>query len=703
MFDLISKSKKKKNNKKREGVPWFKLTTVFVLGIILVFLLVQMYQFVRIRSELAFIDSLETNTATVLEEMSTAKNYLTSFGSDLNQIREYLLLPTKEYDFSDLGQGEYLSEDDEEDLNTLVFTFVDRLGDFEEKQVQYEENLVGITEFFVDPMWAEATLFVEGFKVYDDQLEGMEVLDLYLDLDSSFTINSYNGEFELVDDEDLDEVKEKLTAFVEGIEEFRNLVRTVNESRNFVSNTVIANSDFQEFIVENKIGISEELELVGEYYYYSFYNDDGVEVTQIWINKDDASIQMYGDENEVYTYEISEEGFAEIFSDIKELDFRTSLAKTVDEKQAELEALFDDNAFMATLEDKGFTVTDPEDTDDRFSFSILDSEGNLLRTVYLDKSTGEVLVETPEESTEKLSAAIDSLDLSSKKTLVLPSSLPEYSELVDKPGDFTVLLMGKHGSNVDTIMFAYVDVDSRKVTLISIPRDLYVNDRKINSVYADYGVYEQVRWVEEAIGYEIDKFVLIDMYVFRDVIDLMGGIDVTLSEDLIDPTYKTCDDGVCSTLYYEAGDHHLDGTEALRIARSRHTTSDYSRAARQQLILQGVQEKANNLSLGDADTVLSLISTVVNSTETNISLDEAVRYYFTYQNFYIASGYVLSTGNVLETVKVPVDYTTSLLIDECLDENNPSTCEETYAIYTLSPLEGNWDSLRWYVSSILGH
>ena len=285
----------------------------------------------------------------------------------------------------------------------------------------------------------------------------------------------------------------------------------------------------------------------------------------------------------------------------------------------------------------------------------------------------------------------------------LPTSLPEYGELTHSSEDLTVLLMGKQGSNVDTLMFAHVDTSGRDVTLISVPRDLYVNGRKINSVYADYGVYEQVRWVEEVLGYQIDKFVLIDMYVFQDLVDLMGGIDVVLDEPLIDPTYKVCDDGVCSTLYYEAGEHHLDGVAALRVARSRYTTSDYSRAARQQLILEAMQSKARSLGLGDANTVLGMMATMIDSTDTNISLDEAIKYYFTYQSFGVNRGHVLSSGNVLETIREPVDYVTSLTVEECLDENNPSTCEESYAIYTLAPRDDDWDTVRWYVEGLVGY
>ncbi len=261
--------------------------------------------------------------------------------------------------------------------------------------------------------------------------------------------------------------------------------------------------------------------------------------------------------------------------------------------------------------------------------------------------------------------------------------------------------MGKNGSNVDTIMFANINSSTGQVTLVSIPRDLYVNGRKINSVYADYGIREQVRWVEDIVGYEIHKYALVDMFVFKDLIDLMGGVDVTLEQDLIDPTYKVCDNGVCGTLSYDAGTHHLDGTAALRVARSRYSTSDYSRAARQQLILEAMQNKARTLGFGDANKVLAMIGTMIKATETDITVDEALRYYFKYQNFDISRGHVISSGNVLVTEKVPVDFVTSLWVESCLDPNITETCSGSYAVYTLAPRDGNWDVIHWWVRGLL--
>ncbi len=279
--------------------------------------------------------------------------------------------------------------------------------------------------------------------------------------------------------------------------------------------------------------------------------------------------------------------------------------------------------------------------------------------------------------------------------------IPDYVGLFDDPDEFNVLLMGKHGSNVDTIIFANVDTQTQEVTLVSIPRDLYYNNAKINSYYGTKGMEAQISAVEAVTGYNVDHYALIDMYVFRDVIDLLGGVEVTLSENLIDPTYRTCDGDICSTLYYQAGLHHLDGTEALRIARSRHTTSDYSRAERQQLILQGIQDRIRNLGLSDAGTLLSVVDTVVESVETDMTVTEVLQYIIKYQNYSIDGGNVISTGNVLGAVPVPVNYVTSHPIRVCEDETKPETCKDGYAIDTLQPRGGNWNVIRWWVNDLL--
>ncbi len=58
-------------------------------------------------------------------------------------------------------------------------------------------------------------------------------------------------------------------------------------------------------------------------------------------------------------------------------------------------------------------------------------------------------------------------------------------------------------------------------------------------------------------GLEINEYIIVDMFAFIDVINILDGIDVELSEDLVDPTYKVRNNGKWSTLYYKKGIHHV--------------------------------------------------------------------------------------------------------------------------------------------------
>jgi len=247
------------------------------------------------------------------------------------------------------------------------------------------------------------------------------------------------------------------------------------------------------------------------------------------------------------------------------------------------------------------------------------------------------------------------------------------------------------------MIFAHIDEKSKKIKMISIPRDLFYNGRKINAFAAMYGLPELKKTLSEMTGYRLDKYIVLEMYAFIDVVDLIGGIDVHLDKALVDPTYVVIDNGVKGTLNYAPGDYHLGGKEALRIARSRHTSSDFARAERQQLILKALQQKARNLGLSDSGTVYEIIKTVLARTETDISLEEAVAYFFKYQNYTIASNAVISSGNILYTppyieegdcnAQVAAAQKAGTPIPDCLNANH---------LYSLVPKDNNWDLVKWF-------
>lgn len=286
------------------------------------------------------------------------------------------------------------------------------------------------------------------------------------------------------------------------------------------------------------------------------------------------------------------------------------------------------------------------------------------------------------------------------------------------------LVAGKHGSLVDTMIFANVNPAEHKVTLISIPRDLQYNNRKINSIYALYGMDEMKRAISFVTGFQVDKYILIDMYAFIDVVDLIGGVDVHLDEPVIDPTYKTFDGGKWGTLYYRAGDHHLSGKQALRLARTRHTSSDFARSKRQHMILAAIRDRAEELGLKDAGTIKDMATTILGKTETDINVAEAISYYFRYKDYDIDGGHVLTSANVLFST-----YTGAQKIEEMgCDKTAPAPAAPVVAntlsgdaegvaapvaaapnpcasvdkgAYILLPRNENWNAIRWYIRQIL--
>lgn len=212
-----------------------------------------------------------------------------------------------------------------------------------------------------------------------------------------------------------------------------------------------------------------------------------------------------------------------------------------------------------------------------------------------------------------------------------------------------------------------------------------------------YGLPEFKKIIGEISGYKVDKYIVIEMFAFIEVIDLVGGIDIHLDKALVDPTYRTVDNGVEGTLHYEPGDYHLGGKESLRIARSRHTSSDFDRASRQQLILKAIQEKARNLGVGDIGTVYEIIKTVLARTETDISFEEAVAYFFRYQNYEIVSNAVISSGNILYVPPYIKMESCQAMIDRAIANSEPTpACVAQNHAYTLLPKDDNWDVIKWF-------
>ncbi|MDD3303123.1 MAG: LCP family protein [Candidatus Gracilibacteria bacterium] len=173
-----------------------------------------------------------------------------------------------------------------------------------------------------------------------------------------------------------------------------------------------------------------------------------------------------------------------------------------------------------------------------------------------------------------------------------------------------ILLVGRGGANhsggelTDSIILASIDFNKNIVSMLSIPRDLYVKytDKsygKINGIYAHYLGIEKneekaMQYLENKIsqitGEKIDYYVNIDFTGFKQIVDLLGGVTIEVPETLVDSTYPNGRGGY-TTFILKEGTWNIDGETALKYARSRHSTSDFDRSLRQQKILSAIKVK----------------------------------------------------------------------------------------------------------------
>ena len=217
----------------------------------------------------------------------------------------------------------------------------------------------------------------------------------------------------------------------------------------------------------------------------------------------------------------------------------------------------------------------------------------------------------------------------------------------DASGRVNILLLGGNGGNTDTIIFASLDHQRQRVTLIAIPRDLLLEGNlKINSIYPRYGIDALRDKVESLLQQKIDHYVMVDMLAFAEIVDAIGGIEITLERPLIDPSYKVVDDDKPGTLFYPSGTHYLEGIEALRIARSRATTSDFDRAKRQQKILHAIKERLREN--GDIQSFLAISRVLFQHVGTDLSVIDAASLFVTAKDYEVNAGHVMNTLNVLD-------------------------------------------------------
>ena len=215
----------------------------------------------------------------------------------------------------------------------------------------------------------------------------------------------------------------------------------------------------------------------------------------------------------------------------------------------------------------------------------------------------------------------------------------------DENGRTNILAIGTSGYNMagdegdgthdgaqltDSIMVISLNQDTGDIAMLSLPRDLKASPTctatgKINEVYwcnntdgnnETAGAEALMKEVGDILGVNFQYYAHLNWGSLVSIVDTLGGINVTLDEDIDDYYYTKA--------VFQAGvEYTIDGEQALGLARARHgtTSGDFSRGASQQKILIGIKNKVFEKDLSITD-MLSLASTLGDNLRTNFSIDE---------------------------------------------------------------------------------
>ncbi|MGF9965727.1 LCP family protein [Bacillus rhizoplanae] len=206
-------------------------------------------------------------------------------------------------------------------------------------------------------------------------------------------------------------------------------------------------------------------------------------------------------------------------------------------------------------------------------------------------------------------------------------------EVAPLKDNISILIMGvdeseqrksQYGKAVrtDALLLATINKDDKSVKLVSIPRDsrVYIPSRKkldkITHAHVFGGVESTRDTVERFLNVPVDYYVKFNFESFIKIVDSLGGIDIDVPVTFTEQDSKD----QAGAIHLEKGYQHLNGEQALALARTRKIDSDAMRGQRQQLVIEAIAKKA--LSVKSITKLSSLLDAVDQNLKTNLTFDD---------------------------------------------------------------------------------
>lgn len=205
--------------------------------------------------------------------------------------------------------------------------------------------------------------------------------------------------------------------------------------------------------------------------------------------------------------------------------------------------------------------------------------------------------------------------------------------IVFPPSSLNILVLGTDGrasegflSRTDSIMLVGIKPSQLRLSLVSIPRDLFIEvpgfgSQRINTInllaeqqQRGTGPNLATEAISQDFGVRLDRYVRLDFNGFVSLVDAVGGLTVDVEHTVVDDSYPT-ENGGTEYVKFDIGVQQMDGKRALIYARTRHGDDDYHRAERQQQVISALFAKLVNPLRWPA-----ALAVIQSSIDTNLTL-----------------------------------------------------------------------------------
>lgn len=188
------------------------------------------------------------------------------------------------------------------------------------------------------------------------------------------------------------------------------------------------------------------------------------------------------------------------------------------------------------------------------------------------------------------------------------------------------------GTHADTMMVVSIDDKTKGIKIVSVYRDMLARQssgeiKKANNAYFVGGPEAAINMLNENLDLDIEDYVTVDFSAVAEAVDLLGGIDVEITEAEA-TELNACQVEVAASSGKEvipvsAGAQHLNGVQTVAYARMRHNVGgDYARTDRQRLVVQKMMEKVKKTNL---ITLNSMIDEIFPRVSTSFTMKDILK------------------------------------------------------------------------------